>query len=103
MPVEQELIAEKASALARVTGQLEAALAALVAADAAIASAAAEEHDALIDRRQELREMARLQLWYLVVQREAIGLRDHEPLYRFYRIPAELKVFAGPRPTRRPA
>ena len=41
--------------------------------------------------------LARRQLWYLVVQREAIGLRDHEGLYRYYRIPAELKVFAGPR------
>jgi uncharacterized protein (DUF1697 family) len=103
MPIEQELIAEKASALARVTGQLEAALAALVTADAAIVAASPEERDALVVKRQALREAARLQLWYLVVQREAIGLRDHESLYRYYRIPSELKVFAGPRATRQPA
>jgi hypothetical protein len=96
LPIEQELIAEKASALARITGQLEAALAALVAADEKVAAAPAEERAALLAQRSQLREAARRQLWYLVVQREAIGLRDHEGLYRYHRIPAELKVFAGP-------
>lgn len=29
--------------------------------------------------------------WYLIVQREAIGVWDHEPLLRLYPLPAELK------------
>jgi hypothetical protein len=97
LPIETELIAEKASALARVAAQLESALAALTAADQAIAAADPGARQPLLEKRRELREAASRQLWYVVVQREAIGLRDHESLYRLYRVPKEIRLYPGPR------
>jgi hypothetical protein len=89
LPVELELMAEKASALALAAGKLEAALAALAAADQPAAPEATRK------RRSELRSEAARRLWYLIVQREAIGLRSHEDVFRLYRIPAEVRVYSG--------
>jgi hypothetical protein len=89
MPIEKELVAEKASSLARSAAQLEAALAALAEAERSPVGAPAAA-----------RAEAARRLWYLVVQREAIGLRNHEDLFRLYRIPPALRLYAGPRRAR---
>jgi hypothetical protein len=100
MPIEQELLAEKASALARAGEGLSAALAGLARADAALAAATPDQRTALHARRRELRDVAAERLWFLLVQREAIGLVQHEAMLREQRVPAEVRLLAGPRPRR---
>lgn len=96
LPVEGELAQEKASALARTTERLEGALAELAALDEALAGAPeGEEREARLARRAEVRRRAAQQLWYVIIQREALGLRDHEVVYRTYRVPPEVRVYRG--------
>jgi hypothetical protein len=99
-PLEQELIAEKVSSLARAGENLAAALAALSAADAALAAAPPAERPTLLQRRRELRDIAAERLWFALVQREAIGLLQHEGMLREHRVPREVRLLAGPRPRR---
>ena len=90
--VERELIEEKAGALARVTRGFEAAMAALEAAEAALAATSAdgdERAERLAARRRARQEASRW-LWYVIVQRECIGLLNHDALMRAYRVPANL-------------
>jgi hypothetical protein len=93
LPIELELMAEKASSLALATSKLEQALAALAAADQALQAAPRDEKKRAT--RANLRAEASRRLWYLIVQREAIGLRSHEDVLRFYRVPPELRAYAG--------
>jgi hypothetical protein len=88
LPVEKELLAEKAAALGRAGDALAAALAAYrnVQADAT--------------RRRELRDIAAERLWYVLVQREAVGIFQHEGMLREQRVPPEVRLLAGPRPRR---
>jgi hypothetical protein len=97
MPVEKELLAEKAAALGRAGDSLALALVALGKADAALAGAAAEELPALRSRRRELRDVAAERLWFVLVQREAVGIFHHEGLLREQRVPPEVRLLAGPR------
>ena len=39
---------------------------------------------------KELRSRAKLYYWYLTVQREAIGIRNHDSLREQYSIPADI-------------
>jgi hypothetical protein len=86
--LDYEIAQEMASALGRLGRDLEAALAALAAFDAN----PAEPTDA--ERRSArivlVRNAARA-LWYFVVQRESIGLRDTARLLRDYRVPNEVR------------
>jgi hypothetical protein len=100
MPVEQELLAEKASALARAGESLATALAALAKADAALTAATPDQRPPLKTRRRELRDVAAERLWCLLVQRECIGLLQHEAMLREHRVPPEVRLLAGPRPRR---
>jgi hypothetical protein len=95
MPVELELMAEKAGALGLAASKLEAALTALDAADQALESAPPERRERQLAVRRERRAEAARRLWYLVVQREALGLRSHEEVFRVYRVPPDVKVYAG--------
>ena len=74
-PVEKELQRERATSLGRAGAQLEQALAAW------------RDAQAKGDDAGELRKEAQKRLWYLVVQREALGLRRHRELYELYAIP----------------
>jgi hypothetical protein len=74
-PLEKELQRERATSLGRAGAQLEQAL-------AAWRDAQAKGGDA-----GELRKEAQKRLWYLIVQREALGLRRHRELYELYAIP----------------
>jgi hypothetical protein len=89
--LEYELAQEKASALGRLGRALEAALEAVRAFDAAIVEPSAETRR---ERRALVAEAGHA-LWLLVVQREAIGLRDTRQLMRDYRVPAEVQSRMG--------
>jgi hypothetical protein len=80
-PLEKELQRERATSLGRAGAQLEHALAAWRKA------AANGEAETKGDDRAELRKEAQKRLWYLIVQREALGLRRHRELYELYAIP----------------
>ena len=62
---------------------------------------AAPEHSAerrkLADKHQDLRAYAAERLWFLLVQREAMGLTQHDNVLAFYRVPPALRKVAGPR------
>lgn len=80
--IERELAGERAGALARAFEALERALADL---------------ERGLGRREPLLAEARERLWYLVVQREAMGLARHEVVYELLRVPAEVRGLMGPR------
>ncbi len=85
--IEKEIVGERAGALARAVEALERALTDL-------AGAAGERQRRL---REHLLEEAGERLWFVVVQREAIGLTRHDVLYEVLRIPPEVRRAMGPR------
>jgi hypothetical protein len=48
-----------------------------------------EEINLSIDQFNAIRQKAQLQYYYLIVTREALGLRRHEMIQEIYRIPAK--------------
>ena len=90
--LQYEIAQEKAGVLARLGRQLQAALAALQGFDEAAASAGAPadpaERDALVGAAGEA-------LWYFVVQREVLGLRDTDAVMRELRVPREVRLRMG--------
>jgi hypothetical protein len=95
LPIEHELVAEKAATLGRAGDRFAAALAALARLDEEIAREGADP--ARLGRRRELQADAAERLWFLIVQREAVGLGHHEGIYQFYRVPPDVRAVAGPR------
>jgi hypothetical protein len=95
-PIDYEIQGEKAATLGRVADKLQAALAALAAAEGAPAGTAENDlaHARLLEEAAEW-------LWYLVVQREAIGLTSHDALFETYRVPPLVRRRMGPRRRRR--
>jgi len=94
--VVRQIRSEKASSLARVAEGLERALADLARAEAAIAGAA-RVTSALLATRQHCVSEAGERLWYLVIQREALGLMRHETVFDVFRVPREVRLAMGPR------
>jgi len=90
--LEHEIAQEKASALGRLGRQLERALLALRTFDAAQAGAA--RHDR--KRRDHLVAEAGQALWYLIVQRDALGFYGSESVMVDYAVPAEVRSRMGP-------
>ncbi len=86
--LEYEALQEKAWNLARMGRRLELALRALAEFDAALPEGGAGERDRLVAAAGEA-------LWYLVVQREACGLRDSEALMRELDVPREVRLRMG--------
>jgi len=80
---------EKASALGRVGSRVEALLAQLKEIERLVAQGSGLRAE-LVERHAAVREQAKLQLWYLIVQREAMGLNRHHDVYRIYEIPPKL-------------
>jgi hypothetical protein len=81
--VRKQIIGEQTSALALSMRTLEAALVEL-------AEAAPEVRwDALAEAAERL--------WFVIVQREAMGLLRHDVLYEVLRVPAEVRLRMGPR------
>jgi hypothetical protein len=90
--IDTEIIQEQASALGRLGRGLEAALAALRAFDAALASAPS---DAARTQRATLVAQAGHALWMFVVQRESCGMRDSRAVMRDYGVPPEVQLRMG--------
>ncbi|HEU0300644.1 MAG TPA: DUF6665 family protein [Longimicrobium sp.] len=91
--LQYEILQEKAAVLARLGRRLQAALDALAAFDASGDEGAAGERDALVGAAGEA-------LWYYVVQREVLGLRDAEVVMRELRVPREVRLRMGLNPCR---
>jgi hypothetical protein len=87
-----ELLQESAATLGRLGRRLEHALAALAAHDAA-AGAGDGDRDALVASAGEA-------LWYYVVQREVMGLRETETVLRHLAVPREVRLRMGMAPRR---
>jgi dienelactone hydrolase len=88
--LEEEILNEMASSLGRIARRLEGHLATLARLGEEFAAAPAARRAALRAMHVEERRQAELFRWYLVVQREAIGLRDPEGLGPDYQIPPPL-------------
>lgn len=80
--IEQEIAGERAGALARAFDALELAL---------------QELENAAGAREHLLAEACERLWYLVVQREAMGLCRHQVVYEVLRVPPEVRRGMGPR------
>ena len=90
LAIEVEIRKEKASALRRVAEKLEAQLSELGAIAEKAARAKAEERERLVAAHRTLRAEAEKQRWYLVVQREAMGLSRHDDVDRLHPLPPPL-------------
>ena len=86
----KELQEERAAALARISRRLERLLDQLQATREQIARDRDEDRARNIAAYRELHKEAVKYRWYLEVQREAIGLRQHQHLDEFYPIPPEV-------------
>lgn len=82
-----ELTAERLGGLARAGEILSAHLAELSSLRALIETLSGEERAAAVAAYKSLREQAETRRWYLVVQREAIGIYSHDDLEAIYPVP----------------
>ncbi len=83
----KELQEERAAALARISRRLEFLIAQLEATREQIAHAPEDDRARNVAAYRELHKQAMKYRWYLEVQREAVGLRQHQLIDDFYRIP----------------
>jgi hypothetical protein len=83
----KELQGERAAALARISRRLELLIAQLDATREHLAHVREDDRERDVAAYRELHREAVKYRWYLEVQREAIGLRQHTLLDEFYRIP----------------
>jgi hypothetical protein len=87
----RELNEERAAALLRISRTLEALIAQLRASRERLAQAQGSDRPSEVAAYRDLRREALRYRWYLEVQREALGLRQHHRLDEFYPIPAPLE------------
>jgi hypothetical protein len=87
----RELNEERAAALVRISRVLESLIGQLHAARGRIERGDEAHREQEIARYQELHRLATQYRWYLEVQREAVGLRQHRILDEFYVIPAPIR------------
>ena len=91
LAIEVEIRAEKASALRRVAHRVESLLAELKQLEPSLVAASGQARERLVARHRELRAEMEKQRWYLIVQREAMGLRQHDDIFELYALPAAVK------------
>ena len=91
LAVEVEIRSEKASAMRRVAQKVESLLAELSKVEAASLGTQGDVRARHVARHQELRAEAEKQRWYLIVQREAMGLWHHGDIEELYRLPSPLR------------
>lgn len=87
---EVELVKERGSALILTAQRLEELVRELEQVTAELALAAPDAEPAKAKRVARVRAAAAHQLWNLIVQREAIGLWNHDDVYAQYRVPRSL-------------
>jgi hypothetical protein len=88
---EREIASEVAATLARIARTLEDLLAQLHQVRATLATGPPDERVQARARYQDLRRRALLYRWYLIVQREAVGLFRHADVDQYYPIPPSLR------------
>jgi hypothetical protein len=87
---EAEIRAEKAAALARIAGTLDGLLIELQRRRDEFERLPSGERPRAAEAYATLREQAQLYRWYLVVQREALGLFRHDDVDWHYPLPEPL-------------
>jgi hypothetical protein len=85
---EEEIREEMASALGRIGKKLEVLIIELNKLKERAALCNDDEKANVLEEYKKIRNTARLYYWYLIIQRESIGLTNHDLLPRVYRIPA---------------
>lgn len=85
---EEEIREEMASALGRIGKNLEVLITELNKLKERAALCNDDEKANVLEEYKKIRTKARLYYWYLIIQRESIGLTNHDLLARVYRIPA---------------
>ena len=86
-----ELRSEQAAALGRGGRMLEAVLETLTQVEQQLATTEGAARQPLLREHLELRKKAETQQWYLVVQREALGLYQHGGVYERFPIPRAIR------------
>ena len=86
----RELNEERAAALRRISQTLDTLITQAQAMRDAIGIAEAGDRSRAVAAYRELRARAVQYRWFLEVQREALGLRQHHHLDEFYRIPPDV-------------
>ena len=89
--MEQELRQERAAALGRIARTLESLLVRLETLRQGAEAVTGPDRAAIVAEHAEVRARATTYRWYLEVQREAVGLRRHDRLDDFYRLPPPLR------------
>ena len=84
----RELNEERAAALRRISGTLESLIRQLQASRERLRRVSGAEREREFAAFRDLRERAQKYRWYLEVQREALGIRRHDALDEFYKVPA---------------
>ena len=87
---EAEIREEMASALGRIGRRLETLIAELHQLHKYLTLYPEKDKEIQIKKYQNTRREARLYYWYLIIQRESIGLRNHDLLPGLYPIPPAL-------------
>jgi hypothetical protein len=83
----KELAEERAAALVRISRRLESLIDQLHATREQIAHGRDKDRSRGVAAYRELHQEAMKYRWYLEVQREAVGLTQHQRLDEFYRLP----------------
>jgi hypothetical protein len=91
LPIEAQLQAEKVSALKRVGERVEQLISELAEVERELLRLTGPARAQRVARHKVLRAEAEQQRWYLIVQREAMGLWNHGDVYELYRIPPPLE------------
>jgi hypothetical protein len=91
LAIEVEIRKEKAVALRRVAGRLEAVIADLRELEEKMPGPGSPDRASFVERHRQLRAEAEQQRWYLIVQREAMGLLHHAVVDETYPIPAPIR------------
>jgi hypothetical protein len=83
----RELAEERVAALQRISRVLESLIGQLNASRERIREASGPDREREIATWRDLRALAVKYRWYLEVQREALGMRRHDGLDEFYKVP----------------
>ena len=87
LPIEVELLREKASALRRLGHKLEQLIGELARLEKELATASGAARARHLAHYAALRTQAESERWKMIVQREAMGLSHHEDVDRSYPLP----------------
>jgi hypothetical protein len=85
-----QLNEERVSALVRISKTLESLLVQLHDSRARLADASGDTRARELAVYRDLHHRATTYRWYLEVQREALGLRQHHRLDEFYKVPTQI-------------